>query len=223
MNSSFVLAVAMTVLPQGEPAQVFKPGDGGVLVPRVLQEVKPAYPPDAMYVGIEGTVLLECVVTTEGSVADVRVRTPLSPSLDEAAIAALRRWRFAPGTKDGKPVPVVVDVEMSFTLNAGKGPRLDSADVYKPGPDVTAPRVLQEVKAAYTDAARQAGIQGTVGVECVVLPDGTVGRLRLTRRLDPGLDVEAVKALRRWRFAPGLRDGQPVPVQVTIEQVFTLK
>ncbi len=47
--------------------------------------------------------------------------------------------------------------------------------------------------------------------------------LRLTKRLDPGLDVEAVKALRRWRFAPGLRNGQPVPVQVTIEQVFTLK
>lgn len=223
MNSGFVLAVAMTVLPQGAPAQVFKPGDGGVSVPRVLQEVKPAYPPDAMYVGMEGTVLLECVVTAEGTVGDVRVRTPLYPSLDDAAIAALKQWRFKPGARDGKPVPVAVDVEMSFTLDAGKGPRLDSADVYKPGPDATAPSVMQEVKAVYTDAARQAGIEGTVGIECVVLPDGTVGRLRLTKRLDPGLDVEAVKALRRWRFAPGLRNGQPVPVQVTIEQVFTLK
>lgn len=212
----------MAILPQGEPAQVFKPG-AGVFAPRVLQEVKPVYTPDAMYIGIEGSVLLECVVTAEGTVGDVRVRTPLYPSLDDAAIAAVKQWRFKPGTRDGKPVPVAVDVEMTFTLDAGKGPRLDSPDVYKPGPDVTAPRVLQEVNAVSTDAARQAGIEGTVGVECVVLADGTVGRLRLTKRLDPGLDVEAVKALRRWRFAPGLRNGQPVPVQVTIEQVFTLK
>jgi TonB family protein len=222
MNSSFVLTVAMTVLAQGEPAQVFKPG-AGVSAPRVLQEVKPVYPPDAMFVGLEGTVLLECVVTAEGTVGDVRVRTSLYPSLDDAAIAAVKQWRFRPGSRDGKPVPVAVDVELTFTLGAGKGPKLDSADVFKPGPDVTAPRVLQEVKAVYTDAARQAGIEGTVRVECIVLPDGTVGRLRLTKRLDPGLDVEAVKALRRWRFAPGLRNGQPVPVQVTIEQVFTLK
>lgn len=217
-----MLAVAITILPQGEPAQVFKPG-GGILAPRVLQEVKPDYASDAMFLGIEGTVLLECVVTTEGSVGDVRVRTPLYPSLDDAAIAALKRWRFMPGTRDGQPVPVLVDVEMSFTLDAGRGPRLDSPEVYKPGPDVTAPRVQRQVTAVYTDAARQAGIEGTVSVECIVLPDGTVGRLRLVKRLDSGLDVEAVKALRHWRFTPGLKSGQPVPVQVTIEQVFTLR
>jgi TonB family protein len=57
------------------------------------------------------------------------------------------------------------------------------------------------------------------------MPDGTVGDVRVTKSLDPifGLDQEAIKAARGWRFAPGTRQGQPVPVLVTIELSFTLR
>jgi TonB family protein len=97
--------------------------------------------------------------------------------------------------------------------------------VYRPGNGVTLPRVLREVKPQYTSDAMRAKVQGTVLLECVVNPDGTVGEVQVVRSLDRafGLDQEAVKAARQWRFAPGLRLGEPVAVLVTIELTFTLR
>lgn len=96
---------------------------------------------------------------------------------------------------------------------------------YRPGAGITLPRVLKEVKPAYTADAMRAKVQGSVWLECIVLPDGTVGDVRVTRSLDPifGLDQEAIKAAKAWRFVPGTRLGQPVPVIVTIELTFTLR
>ncbi|MEW6319836.1 MAG: energy transducer TonB [Acidobacteriota bacterium] len=96
---------------------------------------------------------------------------------------------------------------------------------YRPGAGITVPRVVREVKPQYTADAMRAKVQGTVWVECIVLPDGTVGDVRVTRSLDPvfGLDQEAVRAAREWRFIPGTKDGEPVPVIVTIELTFTLR
>jgi TonB family protein len=97
--------------------------------------------------------------------------------------------------------------------------------VYRPGSGVINPRVLREVKPQYTADAMRAKVQGTVLLECVVLPDGSVGRVDVVKSLDPtvGLDQEAVKAARQWRFAPGTRFGEPVAVLVTIELTFTLR
>jgi TonB family protein len=62
-------------------------------------------------------------------------------------------------------------------------------------------------------------------LECIVRPDGTVSDVQVLRSLDPvfGLDQEAVKAAAQWRFAPGTRFGEPVPVLITIELQFTLR
>ncbi len=97
--------------------------------------------------------------------------------------------------------------------------------IYRPGAGITLPRVLREVKPQYTADAMRAKVQGSVVLECVVMPDGSVGDVRVTRSLDPvfGLDQEAIKAARQWRFSPGIREGQPVPVYVTIELTFTLR
>jgi periplasmic protein TonB len=96
---------------------------------------------------------------------------------------------------------------------------------YRPGNGVELPRVLREVRPNYTADAMRAKVQGTVWVEAVVLQDGTVGEAKIVRSLDStfGLDEEALKAARQWRFAPGTRFGQPVPVLVTIELTFTLR
>jgi TonB family protein len=97
--------------------------------------------------------------------------------------------------------------------------------VYRPGNGVMMPTVLSEVKPSYTADAMRQKIQGIVMVEAVVMPDGGVGQVQVVRSLDPtfGLDQEAVKAVRRWRFRPGTRFGQPVPVLVEIELTFTLR
>ena len=97
--------------------------------------------------------------------------------------------------------------------------------VYRPGNGVMMPTVLSEVKPSYTADAMRQKIQGIVMVEAVVMPDGGVGQVQVVRSLDPtfGLDQEAVKAVRRWRFRPGTRFGQAVPVLVEIELTFTLR
>lgn len=97
--------------------------------------------------------------------------------------------------------------------------------VYQPGNGVTTPRLVHEVKPSYTGDAMRAKVQGIVTMEAVVNPDGTVGQVHITRSLDPtfGLDQEAIKTVKQWRFDPGRLRGQPVAVQVIIEMTFTLR
>jgi protein TonB len=96
---------------------------------------------------------------------------------------------------------------------------------YRPGNGVTLPEIVREVKPAYTAEAMRAKVQGTVLLECVVLQNGGTSDCKVVRSLDPtfGLDQEAVRAARQWRFKPGTRLGQPVPVLITIELMFTLR
>jgi periplasmic protein TonB len=96
---------------------------------------------------------------------------------------------------------------------------------YRPGNGVTTPIVVREVKPAYTSDAMRAKVQGSVLLECIVRPDGSVGDVKVARSLDPvfGLDLEAMKAARQWRFRPGMRQGEPVAVLVVIELTFTLR
>lgn len=110
----------------------------------------------------------------------------------------------------------------------GLGPGAEAGaggETFRPGDGVTAPRVLLEVKPAYTAEAMRAKVQGLVRLECVVLPDGSVGRVVVVKSLDStfGLDQQAVKAARQWRFAPGRRLGEPVAVLVIIDLEFRLR
>jgi D-alanyl-D-alanine endopeptidase (penicillin-binding protein 7) len=118
MTTAMATAGAASLLPlqrDGGKGTVYVPGDG-VSLPVVLTEVRPVYPQDAKADRVEGTVLMACVVTTEGGVAQIVVDRTLDSRLDEAAVAALEQWRFKPGTKDGVPVAVRVQIEMTFTL-----------------------------------------------------------------------------------------------------------
>lgn len=96
---------------------------------------------------------------------------------------------------------------------------------YRPGNGVELPRPIREVRPQYTADAMRAKVQGTVWVECIVTADGNCSDARVTKSLDSvfGLDQEAIKAARQWRFVPGTRMGQPVNVLVTIELTFTLR
>ena len=94
-----------------------------------------------------------------------------------------------------------------------------------PGKDVLMPKVVRNVKPNYTASALKARIEGNVVMEAVVREDGSVGDVKVTKSLDTehGLDEEAVKAMKKWEFKPGTKDGKPVPVGVQVEMTFTLK
>jgi protein TonB len=97
--------------------------------------------------------------------------------------------------------------------------------VYREGNGVTSPVIIKEVKPNYTGEAMNARIQGIVTLEAIVQPDGSVGDVKVIRSLDQrfGLDKEAIKTVKLWRFRPGMRLGQPVAVLILIERSFTLR
>lgn len=99
----------------GHGGGVFGAGSG-VEPPRLLSEVKPDYTEDARRRGVEGDVVMEIVVRRDGTVGDVRVLQGLGGGLDQQAVAAVRRWRFAPGTRRGTAVDVMVEVAVEFKL-----------------------------------------------------------------------------------------------------------
>jgi periplasmic protein TonB len=101
----------------GTGGGAYRPGNG-VLTPKLLQEVKPQYTAQAMRAKIQGEVLLECVIQTDGSVGNIRVLRSLDSAfgLDQEAIKAARQWKFAPGTRQGQPVPVLVTIQIAFAL-----------------------------------------------------------------------------------------------------------
>jgi len=120
----------------------------------------------------------------------------------------------------GSTATVVNRFPMSATLHA-------QSTVFEPGPGsgVVLPKVVREAKPQYTSAAMERKIQGSVWMRVVVGASGDVTDVTVSRSLDAeyGLDDEAMKATRLWKFEPGTKDGQPVAVRVTVEMTFTLK
>lgn len=95
-----------------------RPGSG-VSNPTILRQVDPKYTPDAMRAKIQGIVELEAVVGTNGVITEIRVIKSLDRAfgLDEEAMRTARQWLFRPGTYQGKPVPILVVIQMEFRLH----------------------------------------------------------------------------------------------------------
>jgi protein TonB len=197
------------------PKKAEVPGKQAISVPVTRPDPpkpqpKPEEPPDPM---------LNIPAKTLGDTAQV------NPGLLESAMAASMISQGAgAGGGGGTGQGTGIGSGRGSGLGAGEGGGTGGG-VYRPGNGVELPRVIQEVRPQYTADAMRAKVQGTVWVECVVMPDGTVGEATVTKSLDSvfGLDQEALKAAKRWRFIPGRRLGQPVPVLVTIELTFTLR
>jgi TonB family protein len=94
---------------------------------------------------------------------------------------------------------------------------------YRPGSGIEPPRLLREVKADYTEDARQRNVEGEVLLEIVVRRDGSVGDVKILRGLASGLNERAVQAVRQWRFSPARRQGLPVDVVVEVAVEFKLR
>jgi len=97
------------------------PGSGdGATSPQLIREVRPGYTVEAMRAKVQGRVELEVVVLPDGTVDPKQIRMIRSLDstfgLDAQAIEAVKQWRFRPGRQNGRPVPVRVTVELTFTL-----------------------------------------------------------------------------------------------------------
>jgi len=84
--------------------------------PVVLYRTEPQYPAEARKSHISGVVRLQAVIRKDGSVSITKVVQGLGHGLDESAMKALLLWKFKPGTRDGEPVDVTINVGIAFRL-----------------------------------------------------------------------------------------------------------
>jgi protein TonB len=96
------------------PPQVVRVG-GQIREPRKVRYVAPVYPSTARHARIEGVVILECTISPRGRVESVQVLRGI-PTLDEAAVDAVKQWVYTPTLLGGVPVAVVLSVTVNFVL-----------------------------------------------------------------------------------------------------------
>jgi protein TonB len=114
---AIVGGLPQSALSSAPPPPPVRPG-GDIRRPVKVRDVRPEYPDLALKARIEGTVILECTISTEGRVSEVRVLRGV-PLLDDAAVEAVRRWVYTPTLLNGVPVPVVMTVTVDFNLRGG--------------------------------------------------------------------------------------------------------
>ena len=94
--------------------------------------------------------------------------------------------------------------------------------VFTIGRGITAPRPIYDPEPEYSDEARRVKHQGVVILSVIVDQEGRPREIRLARSLGMGLDEKAIEAVKKWKFSPGMKDGLPVAVQVSVEVSFRL-
>lgn len=177
----------------------------------------PLYSDEARRGGIEGLVIAQARIETDGRVSDAQVTRGLGFGLDQNALVSLRQWRFRPGTRDGVAVPMDVELEIAFTLrNDTINAQIANDMVSLVGPGVTPPQVVRVTGLQ----SRRVGASGTVVLDVVLLEDGTPRIVRILRSLGSDIDEQAVRAFEQWRFSPALKDGRPIKVRMNAEVNF---
>jgi len=161
--------------------------------------------------------------------------------LINAAKDSALKWRYKPARRNGMPVEENTTISIQFTAdgqvstrdNEHSGRTPDEKDeqllpegVVKMDKDVTAPRLVYGPDPRYTERALNAREQGTVLLRLVVTKEGTTRDIEVGQ-FDKGLGSDllenAVEVAGTWRFAPAIKNGQPVAVRLNIEVKFHLR
>ena len=219
--------------------------------PRVVQEVKPVYPPDALGRGVGAVVTVEVTIAVTGDIVDAKAgkwrltidreindpnywaSKPERAFLDEAEAAA-RKWKFAPLDKQST-------VQVLFSFRDGSNPSPGGANsvtwnviedrtsasstgalpVVRVGGNIKPPTKTHDARPAYPEGAKADHVEGVVILELRIGSDGSVVDAKVMRSI-PMLDEAAVAAVRQWKYIPTLLNGAPVEVLMTVTVQFAL-
>ena len=178
-------------------------------LPKVVEPPKPTPIPEPVPVPTEPVLSLALE-----SVTPVDIAAPGDLQTNANASATSRGSGTGTGAGPGR----------GSGLGPGSGGGFGGG-IYNIGNGVTSPVVVYDPKPKYTADAMRAKVQGIVEMSAVVMPDGTVTDVQVTRSLDQsfGLDEEAKRTARLWKFRPGTLKGEPVPVRIRLELTFNLR
>ena len=220
------------------PPPATPPPDSMVLV--VTKKVKPDYPAAALPDKLQGQVVVRVVVNEEGDVENAEAISG-NPVLAQAAVDAVKQWKFKPFIKNGQPVKAGLKLPFDFAPPADVPPAapplpaaLNGILTEPPAParpaapqtirvssGVTQGLMLHKVDPVYPAAAKQAGVQGSVVLGAIISTEGTIKDLHVISG-DALLSPAAIDAVKKWRYKPYLLKGEPVEVQTTVVVNFRL-
>lgn len=180
--------------------------------PKKIKDVRPVYPEDAKAAGVQGIVIIEALIGTDGAVKEAKVLRSVA-MLDAAALEAVIQWRYTPTLLNGEAVELVMTVTVTFTLSeptaaaaaptapgsirpvfGGSDPTYVAPILQVPPPagavriggDIPAPKRLTYVAAKFPEGQRFAARDGVMVVlEIVVGTDGRVTDVRVLRPSPP--------------------------------------
>ncbi len=227
---------------QSEPSSEGSPSEVHIVSGRLVNKTDPRYPKEAHKDKTRASVVLEATIEKNGNVTDLSIISG-NLVLADAAVDAVRGWKFEPYTVSAR----AVQVRQQLTFNFDPGKKIGELDpqlaqptlaerspiplrrktspddaFYAVGHGVTAPRVIYAPDPPYSEAARKGKYQGTCLLSLIVGPDGQPRDIEVARALGMGLDEKAVITVNQWKFQPGTKDGHPVAVYVVIEVAFHL-
>ncbi len=197
---------------------------GKIEPPKLVKKVNPVYPEIARQGRVEGVVILEAKTDEDGNVVDARVLRSIRV-LDQAAIDAVKQWKYEPLIIDGKAHKVVFTVTVRFVLDEGIKKdviKKFAAGAVRAEGEIQPPRLIKEVAPVYPEVARVAGVQGVVILSVKTDETGKVADTMVLRSI-PLLDQAAIDAVRQWVYEPFLQDGKPVPIVFTVTVRFQLQ
>ena len=197
---------------------------GEIKPPKLVKQVAPVYPQVARQARVEGMVILEAKTDEQGNVVEARVLRSI-PILDQAAIDAVKQWKYEPLVVDGKTRKVIFTVTVRFMLK--EGDKVKTLDKFAQGAiraenDIKPPKLVKEVLPVYPEIARLAEVQGVVILGVKTDEEGKVKDVIVLRSI-PLLDQAAIDAVRQWVYEPLVIDGKAVPVVFTATVRFQLK
>jgi TonB family protein len=197
---------------------------------RLIKKVEPVYPEEALEEGLEDTVVVEGTTDTEGNVVDVTVLKGEHDILNQAALEAVRQWKYEPMKIDGKAIGIFTVTcrfrkdpkkKKDVTVKSTEAKGDETPPVYAIG-DIKAPRLIKRVEPVYPDEAKKGEIEGVVIIEATTNTEGDVIDTTILRSV-PGLDQAALEAIKQWKYEPMIINGKPKGIVFTVTTRFKLK
>lgn len=199
--------------------------------PRPIKRTPPVYPFAMRSSGLRGDVVVEFVVDTEGRVKNPVVVRTLNPGFNEAALEAMRGWRFEPARLDGRPVNTRMQQAISFQLQDMPDGGDDGIEVRRRGdvsklpPELrydTPPKMAALEAPRYPYALLRDGVRGTADVVMVVAPSGRVIHTRIVEADHAEFGYALQAAAERFEYLPAVKEGRPTQTALRFAQKFTL-
>jgi TonB family protein len=190
--------------------------------PKLMKQVNPVYPDEALKGKIEGQVILEVVIEKSGRVRDTRIIATSDPLLAAAAEEAVKQWIYEPYVINGSAKEVFFSVTVSFALAPESSEKIEAGNALTRLADSQKPKIIKMVRPLYPDEALENEIQGAVKLEAMIDEQGKVKQLRILSSPNILLNDAALNAVKQWVYEPYLVDGKAKSVMFNVTVTFFL-